>query len=157
MNQPSQVGFNSGDVVDYIFQRHYQDRNKRTHMDIRLGTPTLGLYSWAVPKGRVPGRGERLLAKQTSLHDYAKTMGIPGVISTKKGPNSVETDATGKAHIVKAGPGKVSFEITYNDEPIRLTLVRSKKRPDDWILLGAKHVTPDEHAQAPDQRAAMRS
>ncbi len=100
---------NSGDEVDYVLHSHYRNRNKNTHYDLRMGTPNVGLYSWAIPKSRMPDLKEKLLAKQTALHDYKRTMGFTGDIPTGSAAGKLDIVSQGKAKLVKVGPGKVLF------------------------------------------------
>jgi DNA ligase D-like protein (predicted 3'-phosphoesterase) len=57
----------------FVIQEHDADK-AGLHFDLRLQNDQGTLSSWALPKHRLPNKGERLLAKQTEEHpiDYAK-------------------------------------------------------------------------------------
>ena len=132
MKLPQNTGkfqFNSGDEVDNVIQSHTR-KNRSDHMDLRLGTPNAGLYSWALVNGKLPEVGQRVLAVETPVHDFKSNIN-----PKRPGTNVLNT---GKARIVKAGPGKVSFELNYGEKPARYTLIQSKKNIKDWIMIRSK-------------------
>jgi hypothetical protein len=130
--QPSDFVAHSGDTLDFLLNEHYQPNKRTTHVDMRMGTPSSGLYSWALPKGRLPEEKEKLLAVQTPVHDYQKNISFSGELPRGKG--TVRPIERGKTKILKVSPDKITFEIMYGDAPAVFTLIRNSKDKDKWIL-----------------------
>ena len=98
------------DRVTYALQKHYSKRQNKTHYDLRLGTPSLGLYSWAIPKAKLPEEDEKLLAIRTPIHRHSYK-NFKGVIPTGYGAGKVEVADSGFADIHKATPKNVRYSI----------------------------------------------
>ena len=109
----------SNSTVDSVLSEHNRKGSK--HLDLRLGTPNLGLQSWALVKGHLPALGERVLAVQTPTHDYRKEEGEPS-----------------KATILNVKPGKVTFQLTNKGQPTTYTLIQSVKNRQEWVMIKPK-------------------
>ena len=129
--------------VDFVLQQHYRRANNQTHLDLRLGTPTTGLHSWAIPKAKLPDLKEKLLAVQTAVHPYEYS-NFAGELTRGRARGHVDLLTKVKARIVKIGPDKVVFTTTLNDKPSTFSLVRSNKDPKDWIIRQSSNTKGDE-------------
>ena len=121
-------------LVKYVLQKHYSDRNKRTHYDLRLGLPETGLYSWALPKATLPVDNQKLLAVRTQLHNYGYG-DYRGVIPSGYGAGKVEMEDNGQAYLNEVSPDKVTFSVAHKKHPTRYKLVHTKD--DKWLILNA--------------------
>lgn len=136
-------GLTPGDIVKFVLQHHATvKRPGRPHLDLRLGKPETGLYSWALPKGRMPEPGEKRLAPQTSLHDYSYG-DFTGPIGSGYGRGTVTMSDNGKARITKSTPDSVVFNLTHTKKPARYALIRLpqdkvKGSQPQWLLIGRK-------------------
>jgi len=118
-------------------QDHHANRAGR-HFDLRLGDPQTGVaHSWALPKAKLPGPGEKpVLAVQQGDHtmDY---MDFKGTIPSGYGAGVVKRHLRDRAEVFHADPDKLKFNHyrgSGHDEYIL-------RRTDDkkWLL---QNVTP---------------
>ena len=126
-----------GQLATYVLQRHQTVRQpNREHFDLRLGTPATGLFSWAVPKARLPEPGERRLAPQTEVHRY-EYGGFTGRLGKGYGEGVVEMADKGQALVRKVTPNTLHFTIAHSRIPQRYTLIntRSGRNQRDWLLI----------------------
>ena len=121
-------------LVRYTLQKHYSARNKRDHYDLRLGSPELGLYSWAIPKARMPEDKEKLLAVRTPLHKYDYN-NFTGNIPKGRGAGRVTMSYRGMAEILKSTPKTVEYRVKDTETPQRFKLIRTNKNKRMWILI----------------------
>jgi len=102
------------------------------HFDLRLLEPgTDNLHSWALRK--LPKPGEKALAVLQPTHS-ADYIGFKGVIPKGYGAGSVGIHSKKSVKVIKAEPGKISFERGKE----LFTLVKTKpkgKRDKDWLLI----------------------
>ena len=121
-----------GQLVTYALQEHSTDRQRgRSHYDLRLGTPDTGLFSWAVPKAKLPTLKEKLLAVRTELHRYGYG-GFKGRIGSGYGAGTVRQADYGDAIIHSQSPRSIQFTIAHAKVPARYRLMHVKD--DKWIL-----------------------
>ena len=123
--------------VRFVLQDHYSARNKRNHYDLRLGDGSIGLYSWAIPKARLPEDKERLLAIRTQLHNYGYN-NFTGTIPKGYGAGKVTMADRGMAKVHKTGPRSVEFSVGSKDQPRRYKLVRIKNKT--WLIRNTTNV-----------------
>lgn len=120
-----------GEQLNYVRQLHDAERAGR-HEDLRFGNEPLGLYSWAVPKARMPGPGERLLALRQPQHtnNYAE---FEGKIRSGYGKGLVKTVDKGSVEITKVSPKVVSFVVTHGKHPETYSLVNTGG--NKWLIV----------------------
>lgn len=147
-------GLRAGELVKYVLQQHDTAKKPgRPHLDLRLGTPESGLYSWAIPKGALPEHGEKRLAPQTSLHNYGYG-NFTGRIGKGYGKGTVTMADNGNAFITKVTPNTVSFTLAHTKNGRRYTLIkippekRNSKQPQ-WLLISPTPKAPDTVGQKP--------
>lgn len=127
-----------GQLYDWIRQRHQANRSG-LHEDLRIGSPELGMYSWAARKG-LPEPGAKHLAVRTSLHSHDYNQ-FEGKIDSGYGAGTVEKADEGKVLITKIAPDKVHFTLAKR-YPERFVLVKPTpsetgigSKPNNWLLL----------------------
>lgn len=128
-------------LMNYVVQEHDAARAGKHH-DLRFGPDDM--FSWAVPKG-MPKPGQRRLAIQQPLHEgqYASFEGT--IPEGEYGAGEVKTFDRGAVLVTHASPGKVNFVVTHRGTPERFTLIRTKDKDKDWILMNTTPVTSDVH------------
>ena len=121
------------EALDYVLQKHVQaSKGGRAHADFRFGNALDGLESYAIPKGRLPGTGEKLLAVGTEIHPYGYRL-FRGSWGKGKKRNEVEILESGTLSAKDDGTGR---EVELADGR-RFKFVRVKKGgKDEWILVG---------------------
>jgi hypothetical protein len=118
-------------------QDHHANRAGR-HFDLRLGDPQTGVaHSWALPKAKLPGPGEKpVLAVQQGDHtmDY---MDFKGTIPSGYGAGVVKRHLRDRAEVFHADPDKLKFNHYRGSGHDEFIL----RRTDDkkWLL---QNVTP---------------
>jgi len=126
-------------LVTFVLQDH-RNRNGR-HTDVRLGTPDLGLLSWAT-RYDLPMPGERPRALyQTPIHPYSW--------GSYQGPvrgGDVRVRERGRARVVESGPDRLGFQLIDRD-PIDEYLLR-KMTENAWL---ATRRGPRTDGAAPEQ------
>jgi uncharacterized membrane protein (UPF0127 family)/2'-5' RNA ligase len=125
-----------GELVSYFVQRHRTLRRPDSeHLDLRLGTPETDLFSWAIPKGRMPEGKERLLAPQTQLHRYGYG-DFQGDITRGYGAGQVRRADKGKVVITRVTPNTIQFTLAHTRIPTRYALIRMQtERGREWLLV----------------------
>lgn len=126
-------------LVDFIVQHHARKGNH--HHDVRLGTPALGLLSWATRKG-LPAPGDRrptaLYQTPVHAHAYGQFEG------TLRGGDVVRRVEAGKAEIHHASPRKIDMTLVHRDPQERLRFVRpGNMGPTTWLARNTTEVTPN--------------
>lgn len=120
-----------GRDLDMVLQMHRQGR--RAHLDLRLGDPSLGLLSWAVPKAQLPKKpGEALLAVRQPLHSWS--------YGTFKGPlkNKGEVTSNVRRHVKVRywSPEEIRFTIGEGEGAPEFKLIKGKNRlGQGWTLV----------------------
>jgi hypothetical protein len=127
----------AGELYDWILHRHDAEKAK-LHYDLRIGSPGLGLYSWAARKG-MPQPGQKHLAVQQPIHSH-EYGSFEGTIPEGYGKGTVE----------KVEPGKVHFTLASKRYPERFVLVRPTSttgvgaKPNNWLLMNTTPTKPLE-------------
>lgn len=125
-----------GELVTFVLQKHKTTRRpNQPHYDLRLGTQDTGLFSWAIPKAKLPKPGERILATQTQVHDY-EYGDFEGVLGEGYGAGVVSMADKGEALITKVTPKTIHFTVAHKKHPENYVLVKiDTKTGKDWLLL----------------------
>ena len=118
---------------------HFRSAKTLKHLDLRLGTPELGLQSWAVPKG-MPHPGEKRLAVPQPVHSY-DYKNFEGEIPEGYGKGTVLPGLVGNALITKNTPDQLNFSLIDKQRPERYTIVNTKG--GNGLLLNSTPQTAD--------------
>lgn len=119
-----------GDLLDYIIQQHDAEV-AGPHKDLRMGSPELGLFSWASRKG-VPGVGEKTLAVRQPLHSYGYRKFEGRIPSGRYGGGLVRKEREGKLLITRVSDQAIHF--TEGSTGKRFTLFKPKGADQNWLL-----------------------
>lgn len=126
-------------IIDWVIQKHIADKAK-AHYDIRFGTPSTGLYSWAARKG-LPKPGEKHLAVRQPLHTHAYGK-FEGTIPAGYGKGTVEIAEAGKIKIFSADKEKITFAVIHKKQPQYFSLIKSKDDSKNWLLINTTPSKP---------------
>lgn len=154
-----------GDIAHFALQHHDTvSRPGRPHYDMRIGTDRSGMYSWALPKARMPEAKEKSLAVQTFVHRPSYNS-FQGRIGKGYGAGNVRRVDLGKAVITKVTPNALQFTLSHRKVPVHYGLIKIKTESGkDWLLTarpqpgegaGATSKPVYKHIQAVDQDEAM--
>lgn len=123
------------EALDYVLQKHTQaSKGGRSHADFRFGNALEGLESYALPKGRLPDSGEKLLAVNTEIHPYGYRL-FHGSWGKGRGRNDVEILESGTLNAEDDGTGRL-VEL---QDGRRFKFVKVRRGgKDNWILVGLK-------------------
>ena len=129
-----------GDLLDFIIQEHDAKRAGR-HNDIRIGSPALGLYSWATKKD-MPEQSKRIALFRQPKHSYGYGS-FQGILKgTGYGAGTVRRKQRGKILVTRVAPDKISFTVADQRFPQRFTLVKPRSfEGEGWLLI---NTTPKE-------------
>lgn len=128
-----------GDVHDFIIQKHKAQR-AGTHFDVRFGSPSTGLYSWATKK-ELPQPGKPITLFQQPIHSF-KYKDFEGVIPKGYGAGSVEKYKEDKVLINAVTPDAIHLTLSSKQQPERYALLKPKDGSKDWLL--SKANPPDK-------------
>jgi len=113
-------------------QRHHAERAGE-HLDLRLAMPQTGkAHSWAIPQGRMPKPGEKVLAVESGDHDLGY-MTFSGTLTKGYGKGRVALEALDKIEVLESSPDKVTFAQYTGSGVNRYTLVKTTGQ--NWLLL----------------------
>lgn len=125
-----------GMLVDFFIQHH--KANKRgPHFDFRIGTPELGLFSWATNKHPFSEDKQEII--QTSLHEHSYGP-WEGKIEKGYGAGTVSLDSAGKMLVTNKTDKVISLTTADKKNNARLSLVQpgSKYGDNYWLLVKKK-------------------
>ncbi len=133
-----------GELADFIIQLH-KARRAGKHYDIRIGSPEIGLLSWASKKP-IPTEEEqsikRLLIEQpTHAYNYKD---FEGEIESGYGAGTVEKLVDTKILITDIGKNYIKFTTAEERNPQRFILIQTTARPRKWLLM---NVTPLDYPE----------
>jgi len=120
-----------GQLLDWIVQRH-RARRAGEHYDVRMGSPEMGLFSWAVRKG-MPQPGQKHLAIRQPLHEHGYKS-FEGEIPSGYGAGHVSKHDEGRVLITKVSPTSIHFTTAHHRYPERYLLTRGAD-PNKWLLI----------------------
>lgn len=127
-----------GQLADFIVQLHDAQRAGR-HFDYRIGSPELGLYSWA-SRHELPEPGKRRVFFQQPLHQHSYG-NFQGTLKGY-GAGTVRTHRKGQVLITKVTPTKIEFTTADERYPQRYAMVKPQTfKEKDWLLI---NTTPDQ-------------
>jgi hypothetical protein len=134
-------------VVDYTVQRHAAKR-AGLHRDVRIGTPSHGLYSWATRKD-LPAEGGKIAIHPQPVHPHSY-LGWEGNIPEGYGAGDVSTEHIGKALVTHSTPEEVHATLADQKEHHRLAFV---KTPKGWLMTRGKSPEPPKEAAKPEYKS----
>ena len=112
--------------------QEHEARRAGKHYDVRLVDPQGRAHSWAVPKARLPDRGEKLLAIQQPTHTRDYALNFEGEIEEGYGAGKVKLKQVVPVEVVKAEPNRLKFYLYENKQPREYQLFRGKG--NNWYL-----------------------
>jgi hypothetical protein len=126
------------ELYDLVLQLHEAERAGK-HYDLRIGSPEIGLHSWAVRKG-LPQPGQKHLAVLQPLHEYSYK-DFEGEIPEGYGKGSVTTADKAAVVITKATPNELSFTIADKKYPENFKLIKTREK--NWLLINTTPIRYD--------------
>lgn len=120
-----------GDLLDYVVQRH-QAQVAGPHLDLRMGRPDTGLYSWT-SKGEIPEPGQKSLVVRQPLHKFRYRNFEGEIPKGRFGGGKVTKERAGKLRIVSASPTEIHFSTA--DGRNQFALVKPKGPDQNWLLI----------------------
>lgn len=133
-----------GELYDLIVQKHLAERAGE-HRDIRIGSPTHGLFSWSTKKEPYfPLPGEKRFLKQQPLHAYWYK-DFEGNIRTGYGKGDVKKELEGKILVTKVTPQSVHFTLAHTRYPERFVLIKPQSEKwgeKSWLLINTTPIKP---------------
>lgn len=119
----------------FVIQRH-KAKKVGEHFDLRLENDKGTMSSWAVPKHKLPSKGEKLLATKTEDHpiEYMKFKGeLP---EGEYGAGKVEIYDSGKYEEIEKSANKIVFKL--RGAKAKGTYVLVKTDGKKWLLMQSK-------------------
>jgi hypothetical protein len=116
--------------LTFVEQLHDAKRAGR-HVDFRMGTPSSGMVSWALPKGLPTKPGDKRLAITQPLHSWSYN-DFEGTIGKGYGSGTVKQQDKGQLVLVERRPGMFRFTRTDQRNPPVYTMVRTPNR--NWLI-----------------------
>lgn len=129
------------DKTIFIIQRHQIGESRRVHWDLRIQKPHgKDLWSWAIPKSRMPDSGEKILAVRQPDHPPS-FLDFEGKMKIKTGRvDNVEIVDRGKVDILTQKKDRLYLE--FYGEKIQgrymLINIQAKTDHDSWLLIAKK-------------------
>ena len=119
---------------EFGVHNHHAHRAGR-HFDLRLGDSSTGIaHSWAIPKGKLPKPGEKLLAVRQPDHTI-KYMDFKGTIGSGYGAGVVDLFKRGVAEILFANNDIVKFRVRGSRATNEYVLRRTKGDNPYWLMM----------------------
>ncbi len=134
----------------YVVQLHKADVAGQ-HFDFRISDGSVA-YSWATRKG-LPSLGQKVLWTRQPDHT-PEYMSFSGVIEDGYGKGQVRVAESGKIHVMKADPGKISFNLYKGAGTQKYTLVYLGG--DNWLCINTTP-TKDTRPEVPEKKIKSRS
>lgn len=125
--------------LTFVEQLHNAKRAGK-HIDFRMGTPSTGMLSWAVPKGLPEKIGEKRLAITQPIHSWDYN-DFEGTIGKGYGSGTVKQKDKGQLILVDKRPGMFKFTRTDRRNPPIYTMVQTPN--DNWIIFIQKEGDAD--------------
>lgn len=130
-----------GGLYDYYIQRHAAAR-AGVHHDVRVGSPTLGLYSFATRKGLPEAGGKPIALFQQPVHAHSYG-GFSGTIGRGYGAGQVQLVRQGKVFVTDINKDAIHFATADGTNTHRFVLVRPKGKAGGKQWLAIHQAPPD--------------
>lgn len=128
-----------GDLLTWLRQRH-EARRAGTHQDIRIGSPRLGLWSWATRKD-LPEPGSRIQLYEQPIHSYSYK-DFEGMIGSGYGAGRVTKAEEGRLLLTGVDRNHIRFTLAHTRHPERFILIRSRRDPHKWLMVNTTPSKP---------------
>lgn len=129
-----------GIPLTFVEQLHDAKRAGR-HIDFRMGTPSMGMLSWAVPKGLPESPGIKRLAITQPRHSWAYN-DFEGTIGKGYGSGTVTRKDKGELVLLDKKPGYLQF--TRADRRNAPVYSMVKTPGGNWIIFIQRDNAPEE-------------
>lgn len=132
---PEPTGKEKLDLPDnfFVIQLH-KAKKAGKHFDLRLREGNV-LKSWAIPKAKLPKKGERFLAIQTEDHPLAYGTFEGEIPEGQYGAGTVEIYCTGEYETLSKGSKKWKFELDGDNCSGIYTLVHIGDKK--WLIISS--------------------
>lgn len=130
-----------GQLLDYVIQKHDAVR-RGTHYDLRIGNPTMGMFSWAMNDALPTKEKDKQYAARTHLHDYDYNT-FEGTIPSGYGAGKVKKHEDGKVLITHTTDNTISFAVANKKHPQRYTMVNPGQMGHGKVWIVVREGTPD--------------
>jgi hypothetical protein len=134
----------------YVIQLHRADV-AGPHYDFRMSDGSVA-YSWATRKG-LPVLGQKVLWIRQPDHT-PEYMSFKGVIEDGYGKGKVSIADGGQIHIIKAEPGKITFNLYKGAGTQKYTLIATGG--DNWLCMNTTP-TKETRPEIPEKKIKSRS
>jgi hypothetical protein len=134
----------------YVVQLHKADVAGQ-HYDFRISDGSVA-YSWATRKG-LPTLGQKVLWIRQPDHT-SEYMSFKGIIKDGYGKGQVSIKEAGQIHVVKAEPGKISFNLYKGAGTQKYTLINTGG--DNWLCVNTTP-TKETRPEIPEKKIKSRS
>jgi hypothetical protein len=134
----------------YVVQLHKADVAGQ-HFDFRISDGSVA-YSWATRKG-LPTLGQKVLWIRQPDHT-PEYMSFKGTITDGYGKGKVNIAESGQVHVIKAEPGKISFNLYKGAGTQKYTLIHTGG--DNWLCMNTTP-TKDTRPEIPEKKIKARS
>lgn len=128
-----------GIPLTFVEQLHNAKRAGK-HVDFRMGSPSIGMHSWAVPKGLPEAPGVKRLAVTQPLHSYSYN-DFEGTIGKGYGSGTVTKKEKGELVLLNRRPGYMQF--TRSDKRNAPVYSMVKTPNGNWLIFIQKEDAPD--------------
>lgn len=129
-----------GIPLTFVEQLHNAKKAGK-HIDFRMGSPAIGMLSWAVPKGLPEIAGVKRLAVTQPIHSWAYN-DFEGTIGKGYGSGTVTQKDKGELVLLNKRPGYLQF--TRSDRRNAPVYSMVKTPGGNWIIFIQRDNTPDE-------------
>lgn len=123
-----------------VVEQLHEAKRAGTHTDFRMGTPSIGMFSWAVPKGLPKEPGEKRLAVTQPVHSYSYN-DFEGVIGKGYGAGRVTLKDKGELVLLSKSPGHIKFTRSDRRNAPVYSMVRTPN--NNWLIFIQKEDLPD--------------
>jgi hypothetical protein len=134
---------------DWPFVLHEHEADVAgTHFDLRIGEPARDIvHSFAIPRGKLPAAGEKVLAIQGPVHS-PESLILEGEIPEGYGKGVIRAKEKGVVEVLSSGPSKLRFNRYKGKDTDEYVLARTPRYGDKtWLLMNVT-ATPDVYPSA---------
>jgi len=124
-----------------VVEQLHNARRAGKHIDFRMGTPSIGMLSWALPKGLPEKPGVKRLAVTQPIHRFSYN-DFEGVIGKGYGAGTVTQKDKGELVLLNKRPGMLQF--TRSDKRNAPVYTMVKTPNSNWIIFIQNEDAPGE-------------
>jgi DNA ligase D-like protein (predicted 3'-phosphoesterase) len=119
----------------FVIQRH-KAKKAGEHFDLRLENDDGTMSSWAIPKHKLPSKGEKLLATKTEDHPISYNKFKGEIPEGEYGAGTVDIHDSGKYEEIKWSGSTIKFKLNGKKESGLYTLHKTDGKR--WLLMQGK-------------------